>query len=348
MKLDLYQLNKRVEEGLLRKSQRGDLLLFVYTEKTEFEKLWDKYTLMCRGLVVDTEGNVVSKTLGKFFNLDQNVTTQLANLPNEPYVITEKADGSYISIWFHDGQWRASSKGSLDNEYIDFALTSLPDMSSVPINKVFACEVVLPRDLDGMRRAVDHEPGLYFITAFDKYQDFKELDWHKESKLWPGVLKVRHFSDTSIEQLVARQKSETGTEGWVIRFQSGLRVKIKTRHYLKIFAFINNLNPLSIKEFMLEYGLENERAWLEFFPEELVAEAALINQRLKTQFYCLLRTINAKFEELSWCFSNDCDNIRESRKAFALKAKDDPDSWALFNLFDKKDIKEKLLKKLEV
>lgn len=341
MNINLYTFNKLVDEGYLNRSSNGHEVIWVYTPKTEYEKYWTKETRMSRGLVTDEEGNILCKTLSKFYNLEQTPETKLENLDlSQEYLITEKLDGSFISLWWNKrtDTWQCSSKGSLANEYIDYAMSQLPDMSSVSRNKVFACEICMPRNLDGMRRAVDHDPGLYFISAFDSYQNFRELDWHRESKLWPGDKKVKHYPDTHFNALLEKQKKELGTEGWVVKFDSGLRIKIKTRHYLKIFAFINQLNYASIKEFMLNYGVDSNE-WLESFPEELLKEAREMKNTISYTFYNKLHDLMFTAKEYN--------KLTNSRKEFALQVKDLPDSWALFDLYSGKDIKHKLLTKLE-
>ncbi len=70
-----------------------DLEICNYTPKTQYDKLWDAYTLISRGLILDSEHNILSKPFSKFFNLNETPETTLSNLPVEVPLITEKLDG---------------------------------------------------------------------------------------------------------------------------------------------------------------------------------------------------------------------------------------------------------------
>lgn len=343
MKINLTKFNQYVEEGLLKKQQKDNLLIFCYTDQVQFKKKWDSVTTIARSLVVDTEGNIISKIFNKFFNINEASETKLEHLfdlvQENSYKIYTKIDGSLISLYHYRGQWRAASKASLDNEYIDYALKSLPDMSDVPKNYVFACEVCLPVELDGMRRAIKHEPGLYLLAAFDRYRDFKELSWEKAVSIWKGKKVDEYLYD--FNQILNKAKEDKDIEGWVIVFNrpglEPLRVKLKTFHYLKCFAFINNLNEKSIKEFIKSYGFE-DTSWLDSFPEELDKEAWEIYNQIKQRYEEIKAMINYKF--------NLAYVVSDNRKEFAMRVKDNEHAWALFNLYDNKDITERLLEKI--
>jgi RNA ligase len=68
MKIDLEKFNKLAEEGWLKVQSHPSLPLLIwnYSEHTQFEKFWTKEIVMCRGLITDTEGNVQQKPFVKF------------------------------------------------------------------------------------------------------------------------------------------------------------------------------------------------------------------------------------------------------------------------------------------
>ena len=86
----LEKLNQYYEDGLLYKQVHPTLPLTIwnYTEKVQFENLWDEVTLMCRGLVTDNEGNMVAIPFQKFFNIEEGKFT-----PTENFEVYEKMDG---------------------------------------------------------------------------------------------------------------------------------------------------------------------------------------------------------------------------------------------------------------
>ena len=62
------QLNKLAEDGYVRVQKHPELPLsiYVYTQKTEFERRWTPETLMSRGLVLDGSGRVVVNCVPKY------------------------------------------------------------------------------------------------------------------------------------------------------------------------------------------------------------------------------------------------------------------------------------------
>jgi RNA ligase len=77
MKLNKQTLDEYVAKDLLscRKHPTLDLYCLKYTADTQFSCAWDEITLNCRGTVVDGEGNVVTRPLDKFFNLNEKDRT---------------------------------------------------------------------------------------------------------------------------------------------------------------------------------------------------------------------------------------------------------------------------------
>lgn len=336
----LYQLDKRVDEGLINRSKKGDLLIYSYTPSCQFDKKWDDYTKRARSLVVDKDGNIISEIFPKFFNINEMLETKVDALEGRDFEIFEKLDGSLFNLMNYKGEWIASTKGSLDNEYITFGLTQLPDMSNIPKNYVFACEVCMPKELDGMKRAVNHEPGIYLLAGFDKHQEFRELDIHKVRKLWQeaGGNVAKLYPPKSLDELIKATKTEELTEGWVLRFKdNGQRVKIKTLWYLRLFSFINSLDDKFIKEMMKFYGVGSNE-WFKDVPEELLDEIKETTFKLRERYYDEIRLINNKFETYK--------AKSQTKKDFALQVKDDEHFWALFNIWDSKPYEDKILDKL--
>src|SRR5438552_12456010 len=92
------QLEQRVEEGWLRRQTDGeDLVIYNYTEQTQYGRKWDPYTLACRGLVLTDDYQLVALPMNKFFNVGEPDCPALPNLAFKAY---DKIDGS-LGIWFY-------------------------------------------------------------------------------------------------------------------------------------------------------------------------------------------------------------------------------------------------------
>lgn len=341
-KVDLGKFKELEGEGLLRSQEDGNLIIWCYTNKCQYDRVWTPETRMSRGLVTTKQGEIVCRPFPKFFNLNEMEETRLSNLPKEPYEVFEKLDGSLLNLFYYKG-WQATTKGSFDIVYIDeakkfFGFDHLNVMWNTNRHHTICTEAVVPADIDLMRRVVDHDPGLYFLAAMDNEtgQEIMDSTLTRVYRSQFSRDNKEFFAkpvDRSLEDLIARGSGEEGTEGWVIRYASGLRVRIKTFWYLKLFKFLSHCNDEGIKEFLI--GNEDD-GWKQAIPEEFRLEVDEICRDIMFRYDSEVARLDKKFKD---CYS-------ENRKEFALAVKDDPNSWALFNMLDGNPIREKLLRKI--
>lgn len=106
-------LRKYENDGLLYSQIHPTLPLTIwnYTDKVQWENLWDEITLSCRGLVTDDLGNIIARPFKKFFNLSEGKT----NTTNE-YEIFEKYDGSLGILFFYKNESIFASRGSFTSD----------------------------------------------------------------------------------------------------------------------------------------------------------------------------------------------------------------------------------------
>jgi len=255
----------------------------------------------------------------KFFNLGE---PQCPPLPDEPYTVWEKIDGSLGIFWHSEIGWRCNTRGSFSNEYTHRALYtwagSFPGGCPFPSHYTVMVEIVLPDD--EMPRAAYKPPGLYLLAIRDNYSG-KDVDITPFFDVMPHANKVT----ASIDKLMSEREDKEGVEGWVIQFDSGFRVKIKTKWYFRIFRAMQSMTPKAIRDFMVEAG-EN---WIDEFPDDLRPDAILIQEEIETKYRALLRKIYSAYSKVSTIVS---------RKDYALKVLADYTdiSGYLFQLRDDK------------
>ena len=106
-------LNNYFEKKLLSKQTHPELPLTIwnYTNKVQYEGLWDEITMTCRGLVTDAEGNIVARPFKKFFNLEEN-----KHVATKEFEVFEKLDGSLIILFNYQNHWITASRGSFTSE----------------------------------------------------------------------------------------------------------------------------------------------------------------------------------------------------------------------------------------
>ena len=307
--------------GRVMCKEQGEYVLLTYTAEAQYGGNFTEVEKICRGLVVRRDGRIMALPLPKFFNLGE---PQCPPLPDEPYTVWEKIDGS-LGIFWHDGDgWRCNTRGSFDNEYTVFGMRDWIQCDWGQFfrnNWTVMCEICI--DSDDMPRAAYKPQGLYLLAVRDNYSgaDLSLLN-DIPTRCWLDM-PTANVLRRDISELIEYQEYKTGTEGWVVRFDSGFRVKIKTAWYLRLFRAMQSMTPKRIREMMVEAG-EN---WIDEFPDDLRPQAIEIQEQIEAQFCIQLKRIYEAYSKVAHI---------ETRKDYALAVMADYadlSGW-LFNLRD--------------
>ena len=249
MKLDLDILKQYVNEGWLEVNNHPSLPLFIYnySRETQFSKKWDDITLMCRGLILDNEGNVVARGFNKFFNLEEH---SLDEIPNEEFEVFEKMDGSLIIGFVYNGEFHTATRGSFTSDQSIDARKIVDEMGVSDIFKEgysYLFEYIAPQN----RIVVNYGDWRELVVL--SIMDNKTGEEAKYPELivmaCEGFRVVnRYLGITDYAQL--KSKVENNKEGYVVRFKSGFRIKIKGDEYVRLHRLITNFSNVDIWELL--------------------------------------------------------------------------------------------------
>ncbi|GGT37217.1 T4 RnlA family RNA ligase [Streptomyces purpureus] len=234
------------------------LSIYTYTRTCQYERIWNRVTIRCRGLVADdTTGEIVALPLPKFFNVGEHETGQpyAPALPDEPFEVYDKVDGSLAVIFHYAGAWRVASKGSFISTQATWAQRHLDgrDTSALTPGVTYLAEVLYPQN----RIVVDYgdRRDLVLLAAFRK--DGSELPLTEAAGHWEqigSVVTVRPAMP--LTELLALTESNTlpdgskstGTdaEGFVLRFASGVRAKAKIAEYVRLHKVLTGVTERDI------------------------------------------------------------------------------------------------------
>ena len=79
-KLLEYMLDEYVRVGLVSEKKSGSYSLFCYTQKTVFDRSWDIWTSIARGLIIDRKARkIVATPFEKFFNFGERPDAEEVN-----------------------------------------------------------------------------------------------------------------------------------------------------------------------------------------------------------------------------------------------------------------------------
>lgn len=294
---DLNEFEKLVESGYVRKVVNGPLVLYNYTEKTTFDRAWDtKYTRDARGIIFEAQtGKLIAKPFPKFFNLGEQPETMMTALPYEDYCVTEKLDGSLGIIYNYDNEWQVATRGSFSSPQAIKAKQMLSKYKTETLTPgcTYLVEIIYP---DNKIVVSYTEEKLVLIGAY--YEDGVEMPWAAVAvtSAYTGMPQAQKYEHT-IEEMIALQATmPKDQEGFVVRFDQGLRVKIKGKEYLRIHKLISELSPIAFWESM-DSGIVN-REYMQHLPEEFRSEFEPIVNHLEDQYAVTLEAIKNDIKRL--------------------------------------------------
>ena len=238
----LEKLNKYYEDGLLYKQVHPTLPLTIwnYTEKVQYENLWDAVTLSARGLVTDNTGDIVATPFQKFFNIEEGKFE-----PTENFEVFEKMDGSLGIVFWYRGQWVVATRGSFTSDQAIKAREILRKYNTDIMFRhlTFCFEIIYPEN----RIVLDYgnDEKLVLLGTFDK--NGKEIDAEIWSQWGFDVVK-KYDGIKDFKELKSMVKDNQ--EGFVVKFSNGDRVKVKGVEYLRLHKIMTNVTTTGVWEYL--------------------------------------------------------------------------------------------------
>ncbi len=271
LELNMNNVRKAIEDGWISCSKHPELPLYIYnyTRKCQLGWHWTPETIVCRGLILDDKDNVVARPFPKFFTVDQlkdlrNNVHHLFGLRYKeiykgPFTVTEKVDGSMGILYQWDGKLAIASRGSFTSEQALHGTELIQKYKNFDFapNATYIFEIVYPTN----RVVVDYgdrdELVLLAVSDNETGKDLDEAiyDWQDAG----GASRQFYFFN-ALDQLLVNQ--DDNKEGYVVRFENGMRVKVKFDEYLRLHRLLTNVSARniwwmlreghSIKEYLLD------------------------------------------------------------------------------------------------
>jgi len=287
----------------------------------------------CRGLVLDSEFNVICRPFDRFFNYteapdiekDFDISTSIA---------CEKIDGSLIKTYCYKGTWEACTRGTAKGEtetqmgdlFRDLVLEAFQgDEQNFQdfCNEKLCTDVTYIFELTSLSNKVvkfyNKFPEVWILGARHSetgdYLSYEELD--KVFENVDFVRKPKRFKFDTVEAILESAKHlKDMDEGYVCwDIVSGIRVKIKSPTYVAIHRLKGEgvVNMKSAVQIILN---GEEKEFLTYFPEYtdiFTTSKDFIDNTLKE-----VDELYEKYKDI------------EVQKDFALKVKDHAGSALMF------------------
>lgn len=287
------------DERLVAIVRKGDLALFNYTDKCQYDNIWNEIILQCRGLIVDvTTGKPVAIPFPKFFNWGEYERCTTAEIQS----VSEKVDGTLGIVYEYEGELWVATRGSFDSQQAQWATEYLRRIvfSYEIQDQTWLVEIVYPED----RKVVNYKDerkvvmlGGYWLSG----EEFSRLRVEHiceeyglqatpcyDLNTFHTMRNVEH-----IKKICQNQPVEDGLnwEGFVVKFQDGQLFKFKGAGYIALHRAVAHLDHKHVWEVMQKH----ERVSI---PDELLPELEKIEQEVRDEVSGVLIPINNFYEML--------------------------------------------------
>lgn len=262
-----------------------DLTVAKYSKPTHIFGNWTPETMIARGLVYDSNYEIVARGFDKFFNYGDPMTGEL-DLEAPAYVM-DKMDGSLGLVFFYNNQWHVSTSGSFVSD------------QAIHATKLFRAKYADTKLVDNTTLLVEViYPENQIVTSYGDQEDLVLLagmshdgTWIHPTKYaeqigWTGP--VVTINNSTLSHAVTAQDPEDGTEGFVVRTK-GTMVKIKYAHYLKLHKARFSITRNNIWQHFYE------DTWLDFkaiIPDEFYDEAQAIYDEIVDSYNHIMSQVD--------------------------------------------------------
>lgn len=326
-------LNKYYDEGLVYKQvhPRLPLTIWNYSEKVQYQNLWDDVTLQTRGLVTDDKGNVVARPFRKFFNMEEN-----KHKPTFDFDVYDKLDGSLGILFNYEGEWVLATRGSFtsDQSVKGFELLQKYNFNKLHKSYTYLFEVIFSDN----RIVVEYDFEDVVLLGMVNTETGDEIDIHNGSNRFMNMIsniglnvvkKYNGISDyKSLKSLI-----KDNEEGYVVRFSNGDRMKIKGEEYLRLHKIMTNVSTTSVWE-MLSTG-QDVTELLKDVPDEFFDRIKSYVKELRYQKMSITERAGKLFDSYYESYNGDLpEKAKYAQWVLKMEKHLQP---ILFKMYDKKE-----------
>lgn len=240
--IDWDNVQRMVDQKYIsvQKHPTEDLYIYNYTQKAQFDNVWNNETLQCRGLIADAGKKIIARPFRKFFNL-QEAIDKGEQIPLEEFTVQDKFDGSLgILYWIGEKPFLAT-RGSFTSDQAKVGTELLWGdrnwFEDLKKEYTYLFEIIYPEnrivvDYKGLRQTV--------LLAVINTVTGEELDIYDECA---GFAFAGHKEDIKDYKTLPTKEN---AEGYVIRFKNGQRYKVKFDEYVRLHRLVTGVNARRI------------------------------------------------------------------------------------------------------
>jgi hypothetical protein len=270
-----------LDELAIRSLRHGELPLVILNYDQLDSPKGHSIVRECRGLVLHAETHdLVARSFPRFFNWGE-MTEEMKRFDFSDFTVHTKEDGSLVLLFFFDGQWRLTTRGSFAQDVMRghdrtwhgaiceaLGIAHVRDLASrLDEGLTYVCEFCSPYNTVVRRYA---EPVLYLLTVFRGEEELSPAAVDRVAGppfrrpacySFGGIDEVRNF-------LKLQAAADPTFEGVVIRDRHGSRWKVKSPTYLGLHHLSTEGPEAFAPKHLLPFILTGEGSeLLAYFPQ---------------------------------------------------------------------------------
>lgn len=326
--VDINLLRDSIFNGLIseRYHETYDLSILNYTPKAQYEG-HNEATLLCRGIVVAADGEIIARPFPKFFNYTEPQAPHIDL--GDDVVVTDKADGSLLIVFKYMDDIVVATRGSF---YSDQAIAASERINSetydpdlLDHDTTYLMETVGPSNRIVLQYETDH-----FLRIADVNNITGEYLLAPSGEPFPDIEPVRTMGIMTLADALA-MPPRPNAEGLVLYASDNRVVKLKQEDYVSLHRLV--------------FGLSKRRVWEQILEGKTLDQ---IKEPLPDEFYDL---VNGWYKEIHvewsrivtevWDYFWELDDVTYGpRRDFAMRVQSDvPAEYRgyMFKLLDAND-----------
>lgn len=292
-------VEQMIAEGYINKEKHpsADIYILNYSKTCSLEGKWNEATVQCRGVIVDSDYNILSRPFEKFFNYEE--IEDKSTIPGGAATAYEKIDGSLGITYWIDNIPYIATRGSFVSEQAQHATNLLHtkyadlwDFMRTNRGFTFLFEIVYPEN----RVVVDYGDldDIILLAIVNNEHPENEIPIELYANYFHTAKCYGAFEDW----LGIREKFDgQGREGFVLKFDNGFRMKMKYEDYFRLHRLRTYLTKKHIFEFVETGRLAELDEMVEQFDEEIKMSVTKILEEFTDRFNEIEEEARAEYRE---------------------------------------------------
>lgn len=272
------------------------IVCYMIADEDTFDSEWSRE---CRGVTFH-KGRVVSRPFEKFFNYKENASVNEETLKNKVVLYSmDKLDGSMISFVNINNKFVPKTKKSftsdvaikagkfLNNGYNEHVIRFLKYIESHNATAIF--EYTAPSN----RIVLEYKTEQLTLLAVRQNVTGEYLNMYDVANETFGIPVVGYtmYPSHKIAKIHEDTVHKTDIEGYVIQFEDGVKVKVKTQWYLDLHRVMTDLRERDIAMMIVEEKHDDIKSVIET-NTDIINKINEIEHRIKTTYLEIIHGVD--------------------------------------------------------